>query len=218
VKRALRNGNGVTDAVIDAGYGSSSRFYERGAPLLGMAPATYRRGGKGLIVRYAVVDSPLGQLLVAATGRGVCSVVMGSSPAEVTRLLAREYPAAALISGTDTTLARLARHIVAHLEGRLPRLDLPLDVRATAFQWQVWTALAAIPRGDTRTYSQIASSIGKPSAARAVGRACASNPVALLIPCHRAVPAAGGVGGYRWGAGRKKTLLAREAGSKMPAR
>jgi AraC family transcriptional regulator of adaptative response/methylated-DNA-[protein]-cysteine methyltransferase len=216
-KRALRKGSRVTIAVVDAGYGSGSRFYERAAPLLGMSPATYRRGGAGLVIRYAVVDSPLGRLLVAATGRGVCSVTMGSSTRQVTRLLAREYPAAVRTADAGGTLARWAHRIVAHLEGRLPRPDLPLDVRATAFQWQVWTALAAIPRGDTRTYVQVARSIGRPSAARAVGRACASNPVAFLIPCHRAVPAAGGVGGYRWGVSRKKALLAREAGSKMPA-
>jgi AraC family transcriptional regulator of adaptative response/methylated-DNA-[protein]-cysteine methyltransferase len=217
-RRSLRQGSGVTSAIVGAGYGSSSRFYERAAPLLGMAPATYARGGAGLLIRYAIVDSPLGKLLIGATDRGVCSVAIGSSTAEVTRLLAREYPAATLTVRGGGRLVRWGRQIVSHLEGRLPRCDLPLDIRATAFQWQVWTALAAIPRGDTRTYSQIARSIGRSSAARAVARACASNPVALLIPCHRVVPAAAGVGGYRWGVARKKALLAREAGSRMPAR
>jgi AraC family transcriptional regulator of adaptative response/methylated-DNA-[protein]-cysteine methyltransferase len=135
---------------------------------------------------------------------------MGSSAAEVTRRLAQEYPAATLTARGGGLLARWVREVVSHLEGRLPRLDLPLDVRATAFQWQVWTALAAIPPGDTRTYLQIARSIGRSSAARAVARACASNPVALVIPCHRVVPAGGGVGGYRWGVARKRALLARE--------
>lgn len=209
VRRSLRQGSDVTDAVVGAGYGSSSRFYERAAPLFGMAPATYARGGAGLVIRYAVADSPLGRLLVAATDRGVCSVAMGSSTAEVTRFLAREYPAATLVSASRA-LARWTSRLGAHLEGRQPRLDLPLDVRATAFQWRVWTALAAIPSGERRTYSQIAASIGRPSAARAVARACATNPVALVVPCHRAVPAAGGAGGYKWGVTRKETLLKAE--------
>jgi AraC family transcriptional regulator of adaptative response/methylated-DNA-[protein]-cysteine methyltransferase len=156
-----------------------------------------------------VVDSPLGRLMVAATERGICSVKMGSSDVELTRALRREYPAAAI----DTDAGRLATWtaaILAHLEGRAPRMDLPLDIRATSFQWQVWQALAAIPYGETRTYSEVARTIGQPRAVRAVARACATNPVALAIPCHRVVPAAGGTGGYRWGAARKKALLARE--------
>ena len=160
-------------------------------------------------IQYAIVDSPLGRLLVGATSRGVCAVAMGSSDAELERALAKEYPAATV--GRDAgALAQWTTEILAHLAGRRPRLDLPLDVQATAFQWQVWQALAAIPYGETRTYSEVAASIGRPRAVRAVARACATNPVALAIPCHRVVPAAGGTGGYRWGQARKKALLTQE--------
>jgi AraC family transcriptional regulator of adaptative response/methylated-DNA-[protein]-cysteine methyltransferase len=174
-----------------------------------MAPSVYRRGGAGMRIGYTIVDSAnasLGRLLVAATSRGVCAVAMGSSDAELTRGLVREYPAAAITTDAGA-LARWTRAILAHLAGRQPRLDLPLDVQATAFQWQVWQALAAIPYGETRTYAGVAAAIGKPRAVRAVARACATNPVALAIPCHRVVPAAGGEGGYRWGRDRKQTLL-----------
>jgi len=210
VKGRLRQAGDITGAMFDAGYGSSSRFYERAVPKLGMAPSIYRRGGAGVQIRYTIVDAArLGRLLVAATSRGVCSVAMGASDAELTGALSREYPAAAITADAGP-LARWTQAILAHLSGREPRLDLPLDVQATAFQWQVWQALASIPYGETRTYSEIASTIGSPRAARAVARACASNPVALAIPCHRVVPAAGGEGGYRWGVNRKKALLRRE--------
>jgi AraC family transcriptional regulator of adaptative response/methylated-DNA-[protein]-cysteine methyltransferase len=209
VRTRLRAGAEVTGALFDAGYGSSSRFYERAAGRLGMAPATYRRGGAGLEIRYAIVGSPLGRLLVAATDRGVCAVTMGSSDAELTRALSREYPSATISADRDA-LSASTRAILDHLAGRQPRLDLPIDVRATAFQWQVWQALADIPFGETRTYRDVAAAIGRPKAARAVARACASNPVALAIPCHRVVPASGGTGGYRWGSRRKRELLDRE--------
>ena len=209
VKATLRAGRDVTAAVFDAGYGSSSRFYERVAPRLGMMPSTYRRGGAGVTLRYATVACPLGRLLVAATERGVCVVAMGASDAELGRLLRREYPAATLRKDTPA-LARVTGMVVAHLAGRRPHLDLPLDVQATAFQWQVWQALAVIPYAQTRTYAAVAAAIGRPRAVRAVARACATNPVALAIPCHRVVPAAGGVGGYRWGSSRKKALLSAE--------
>jgi AraC family transcriptional regulator, regulatory protein of adaptative response / methylated-DNA-[protein]-cysteine methyltransferase len=209
VKGRLRQAGDITGAMLEAGYGSSSRFYERAVPKLGMAPSAYRRGGAGMSIAYTVVDAPnaaLGRLLVAATPRGVCAVTMGASDAELVRALSREYPAAAITADAGA-LGAWTTAILAHLSGRAPRLDLPLDVQATAFQWQVWQALAAIPYGETRTYSQVASSIGMPTAARAVARACATNPVALAIPCHRVVPAAGGHGGYRWGVARKKALL-----------
>ena len=209
VKRRLREGEDVTGAMFDAGYGSSSRFYERAAPKLGMSPSTYRRGGAGMNIQYAIVDSPLGRLLVASTSRGVCAVAMGSSDAELERALAREYPAAT-IAIDKGALSAWTTAVLAHISGRQPRLDLPLDVQATAFQWQVWQTLAAIPYGETRTYGQVAAAIGRPRAVRAVARACATNPVALAIPCHRVVSADGSTGGYRWGAGRKKTLLQRE--------
>ena len=209
VKRHLRSSRDVTGAMFEAGYGSSSRFYERAAPKLGMRPSTYRRGGAGMDIRYTIVDSSLGRLLVASTARGVCAVAMGSSDRELERALAREYPAATIAADAGA-LAKWTKSILAHLAGRQPRLDLPLDVQATAFQWQVWQALAAIPFGETRTYGDIAAAIGRPRAVRAVARACATNPVALAIPCRRVVSADGKSGGYRWGAGRKQTLLASE--------
>jgi AraC family transcriptional regulator of adaptative response/methylated-DNA-[protein]-cysteine methyltransferase len=209
VKRRLRQGGDVTGAMVDAGYGSSSRFYERAAPKLGMTPSAYRRGGAGMAIRYAIVKSPLGRLLVAATSRGVCAIAMGSSDAELARGLAKEYPAAT-IDRDAGALDDWSTRVLAHIDGRRPRLDLPLDVQATAFQWQVWQALAEIPYGETRTYGEVAKSIGRPRASRAVARACATNPVALAIPCHRVVSGAGGEGGYRWGAARKKEILARE--------
>jgi len=209
VKRHLRQGQAVTTAMMDAGYGSSSRFYERAAPKLGMSPSAYRKGGAGMDIRYAIVDSPLGRLLVGATTRGVCAVAMGTADADLTRSLGREYPEASIVADSGV-LSKWTAAILAHLEGRRPRLELPLDVQATAFQWQVWQALAAIPYGETRTYGEVARSIGRPHAVRAVARACATNPVALAIPCHRVVPSAGGTGGYRWGVPRQKAILTRE--------
>jgi AraC family transcriptional regulator of adaptative response/methylated-DNA-[protein]-cysteine methyltransferase len=210
LKRGLRSGSRVTAAMVDAGYGSSSRFYERAAAKLAMPPAVYRRGGAGMRIAYAIVDSPLERLLVAATDRGVCAVCMASTDNELVQALKEEYPAAAAIRRSGTALSRWARQIVSHLEGRRPRLDLPLDVQATAFQWQVWTTLMAIPYGETRTYKEVAASIGKPSAVRAVAHACATNPVSLVIPCHRVVRTTGNLAGYRWGVGRKQALLAAE--------
>jgi AraC family transcriptional regulator of adaptative response/methylated-DNA-[protein]-cysteine methyltransferase len=209
VKRGLRRGN-VTTAVVDAGYGSSSRFYERAAPKLGMPPDTYRRGGAGMNIRYATVGSPFGRMLVAATPRGVCAIALAASDRELEISLAREYPAATVARDEDGSLAQWTEQILGHLAGRLPRLDLPLDVRATAFQWQVWQALASIPYGETRTYGEVAAAIGRPRAVRAVARACATNPVALGVPCHRVVAANGATSGYRWGARRKKALLVAE--------
>ena len=209
VKRRLRGGDGVTAAMLEAGYGSSSRFYERAVPKLGMLPAVYRRGGVGMSIRYTIVDSALGRLLVAATDRGVCAVAMGASDRELARNLTREYPAATIVPGAASFTA-WTREILARLAGRRPRVDLPVHVQATAFQWQVWQALAAIPYGETRTYGEIASAIGRPQAVRAVARACATNPVAVAIPCHRVIARSGAVSGYRWGVERKRALLARE--------
>jgi AraC family transcriptional regulator of adaptative response/methylated-DNA-[protein]-cysteine methyltransferase len=174
-----------------------------------MTPSRYKSGGAHTEISYAISSSPLGRLLVAATERGVCAISLGEHDRELELRLCKEYPAAT-ISRDRGQLTQWTRQVLDHLAGRLPRLDLPLDVRATAFQWQVWSALAEIPRGETRSYGQVAAAIGRPGAVRAVARACATNPVALAIPCHRVVPASGGVGGYRWGAGRKKRLLARE--------
>jgi AraC family transcriptional regulator, regulatory protein of adaptative response / methylated-DNA-[protein]-cysteine methyltransferase len=213
VKRRLRQGGDVTAALFDAGYGSSSRFYERAAPKLGMSPSAYRTGAAGLRIAYAIVDSTLGRLMVAATERGVCAVSMGASDAELTRSLSEEFPRAR-IEADGGALSRWTAAILSHLAGRMPRLDLPLDIQATAFQWQVWQALAKIPYGETRSYAEVARAIGNPKAVRAVARACATNPVALAIPCHRVVPAAGGVGGYRWGAELKRALLRAEGSAR----
>jgi len=216
VKRGLRRATDVTTAMLDAGYGSSSRFYERAVPKLGMSPSSYRRGGEGAMIGYAIVGSPLGRLLVAATPRGVCAVKIGSSDAALTESLAREFPAATIAAASDGRLARWTEAILARVDGGRANRGpaLPLDVRATAFQWQVWQALAAIPHGETRTYADIAAAVARPLAVRAVARACATNPVAIAIPCHRVVPKSGGTGGYRWGASRKAALLNRERAGK----
>ena len=162
-----------------------------------------------MTIRYTIVDSTLGRLLVAATPRGVCAVAMAATDEELERALQHEYPAATIAIDAGA-LRDWANAVLAHIAGRRPQLDLPLDVQATAFQWQVWQALASIPYGETRTYKDVAREIGRPSAVRAVARACATNPVALAIPCHRVVPASGAAGGYRWGTARKKKLLGRE--------
>jgi AraC family transcriptional regulator of adaptative response/methylated-DNA-[protein]-cysteine methyltransferase len=162
-----------------------------------------------MTIQYSIVDSVLGRLLVAATDRGVCAVAMAASDRELARNLAQEYPAATIVPGAGSFTA-WTKEIVARLAGRRPRVDLPLHVQATAFQWQVWEMLAAIPYGETRTYGEIASAIGRPQAVRAVARACASNPVAIAIPCHRVIAKSGALSGYRWGVERKKALLARE--------
>lgn len=207
LRARLREGDTVTTAMVTAGYGSPSRVYERRAA--GMAPSRYRAGGAGMQMAYSVVPTRLGQLLVATTPDGVCAVKLGSTASTLAQALATEYPAADIRAG-EPARADWVRAIVEHLDGRLPALDLPVDVRATAFQWQVWRALQAIPYGETLTYAEVARRIGRPTAARAVARACATNPVCLLIPCHRVVPGAGGVGGYRWGRTRKAALLAAE--------
>lgn len=209
VRRLLRAGTDVTTALFEAGYGAGSRFYEQAAPRLAMPPSTYRTGSAGQRIRYATARSPLGRLLVAATDAGVCAVTLGDADAALVAALRAEFPHATLVGASSVLRARV-REVLAFLQGRTPQLDLPLDVRATAFQWQVWTALRAIPVGTTTTYSEVARAIGRPTAARAVARACATNPVALVVPCHRVVPASGDAGGYRWGADRKARLLALE--------
>jgi AraC family transcriptional regulator, regulatory protein of adaptative response / methylated-DNA-[protein]-cysteine methyltransferase len=209
LKTSLKERRHVSPAVYEAGYGSSSRVYERAATALGMTPATYGRGGRGAVIRYAIVPSPLGQLLVAATERGVCRLSLGDAAAALERELRAEYPAAE-IARDNRGLAAWIATILRHLDGREPSLDLPLDIRATAFQQRVWTELQKIPYGDTRSYQAVASAIGRPRAARAVARACASNPVPLAIPCHRVVRGDGSPGGYRLGVERKRRLLETE--------
>jgi AraC family transcriptional regulator, regulatory protein of adaptative response / methylated-DNA-[protein]-cysteine methyltransferase len=208
-KERLRKGNGVNEAIYEAGYGSSSRAYEKAPARLGMTPAAYRRGGLGLRLDYTIVDSALGRLLVAATERGISAVCLGDSDAVLEEALRTEYPRAEL-TRDQRRLRGWVRTLVRQLEGEAPEAELPLDIRATAFQWRVWQQLRAIPRGQTRTYGEVARRIGSPRAVRAVARACATNPVAVAIPCHRVVPKTGGLGGYRWGAEKKKALLERE--------
>jgi AraC family transcriptional regulator of adaptative response/methylated-DNA-[protein]-cysteine methyltransferase len=209
VKTALKNGERVTPAIYDAGYGSSSRLYERAGAALGMTPATYRKGAPGVEIDFTIADSPLGRLLLAATTRGVCRVMIGDSDGALEKDLREEYPHAA-IRRNDRLLSAQVRTLLEHLRGTSPHVELPLDVRATAFQWRVWRHLQAIPYGETRTYSEVATAIGKPTATRAVARACATNPVALLIPCHRVIGTDGSLRGYRWGVERKEKLLAAE--------
>ncbi len=209
VKERLRNGDNVTTALYAAGYGSSSRLYERAPTHLGMTPATYRRGGRGMRIRYTIVNSPLGRLLVGATDRGICAVSLCDSDDALVTALEGEYPAAEIQRDT-AGLDRWVTPFLTYLHGREPHLDLPLDVRATAFQRQVWEALRAIPYGSTLSYSRVARAVGRPTAVRAVARACATNPAALLIPCHRVVREDGGLGGYRWGMERKQRLLSLE--------
>ena len=209
LKANLQNGKPVTRAMYDAGFGSSRALYERAGEHLGMTPASYKKGGAGMQIAYTIVDSPLGRLLVAGTDRGVSAVSLGSSDGVLERALHEEYPAAD-IRRSGEHLTSYVRAIVDHLRGRQPHLDLPIDIQATAFRRRVWEQLRKIPYGQTRSYGQIAAAIGEPSASRAVGQACGSNPVAIVIPCHRAVRGDGQTGGYRWGPQRKAKILAAE--------
>ncbi|MBI1918490.1 MAG: methylated-DNA--[protein]-cysteine S-methyltransferase [Planctomycetes bacterium] len=206
----------VTTALYEVGYGSSRGLYERASAQLGMTPGAYRRGGKGMSLRYTLADCPLGRLLLAATERGVSAVYLGDRDAELEAALRKEYPAAT-VSRDDQTLSVWLKELLDHLRGQQPHLDLPLDVQATAFQWRVWQELQTIPAGSTRTYGEIAEALGQPTAARAVARACATNPVSVLIPCHRVIREDGGLGGYRWGLHRKRALLEREKKDAGPA-
>lgn len=208
-KAQLREGRDVTTALYEVGYSSSSRLYERAATQIGMTPATYRKGGRGMRIGYTIVDSPLGRLLVAATQRGICAVSLGDNDADLEQTLRAEYPAAE-IARSDNGFQAWVQTILAYLDGRHPDLDLPLDVQATAFQWRVWQALREIPYGSTTTYSELARSLGQPNATRAVARACATNPVSLVVPCHRVVGTDGSLRGYRWGVERKRKLLEQE--------
>lgn len=206
LKAGLRSGESVASATYGAGYGSGSRVYERAASNLGMTPGAYARGARGEQVRYAIVGSPLGRLLVAATPRGLCAVKIGASDETLAAELRAEFPSAQ-VGGAAAPFSDWVRDIVASLEKGMPDARLPLDIRATAFQRLVWRELQKIPRGRTRSYREIARRIGRPAAARAVARACATNPVAIVIPCHRVVREDGGLGGYHWGTERKRALL-----------
>jgi AraC family transcriptional regulator of adaptative response/methylated-DNA-[protein]-cysteine methyltransferase len=214
-KAALREGAPVSDAVYEAGFGSGSRVYEHSDRLLGMTPASYRAGGAGASIRYTTTGTPLGRLLVAATTRGICSVTLGRDDAELEARLANEFPQATrerVDAGREEWLDAVIARIASELgwsQVAAPALP-PLDVAATAFQWRVWNALTRIPAGETRSYGELAAELGQPKAARAVGNACGSNRLALIVPCHRVVREDGSPGGWRWGVERKRDLLAQE--------
>jgi AraC family transcriptional regulator of adaptative response/methylated-DNA-[protein]-cysteine methyltransferase len=212
-KANIKTGASVTDAMYEAGYGSSRGLYEKSSARLGMTPATYGRGGRGMRIVYTIASCSLGRLLVAATEHGVCSVALGDSDAELTSALFAEYSNAS-IDSKDTlispSLNLWLNKVLDQINGQAVRIDLPLDIQATAFQWRVWEELRRIPFGSTRSYQEIAKAIGKPKAVRAVARACAGNHVALVIPCHRVIREDKNLGGYRWGSKRKRTLLEHE--------
>ncbi|HEX7937869.1 MAG TPA: methylated-DNA--[protein]-cysteine S-methyltransferase, partial [Gemmatimonadaceae bacterium] len=206
----LHKGDTVSTATYEAGYGSSSRVYERSRSL-GMTPATIRKGGVGQKIQFSIVDSPLGRIMGAYTEHGVCAVRIGDNDQALERELRAEFPKAE-IRKAGSAIHEWITAIVKGLDGERPSEAIPVDARGTAFQHRVWNALQQIPRGTTVSYSEVARKIGQPSAVRAVARACATNPVALVIPCHRVIREDGELGGYRWGLERKEQLLAREKG------
>jgi len=209
VRGKLGQSRTVTEAIYDAGYNSSGRFYEEANGVLGMTPRTFRAGGARAEIRFAVGECSLGSILVAASARGVCAILLGNDPAKLTRDLEDRFPRAELVGG-DADFERLVARVVGMIEAPKVGFDLPLDVRGTAFQERVWRALRKIPAGSTATYTEIAKRIGVPKAVRAVARACGANPLAVAIPCHRVVRADGDISGYRWGVERKRALLRRE--------
>jgi AraC family transcriptional regulator of adaptative response/methylated-DNA-[protein]-cysteine methyltransferase len=217
----LRYGASVTEAIFDAGYNSSSRFYENADRVLGMKASEFRRGGAGAEVRYAVGKCSLGSILAATSARGVCAILLGNDPGTLLRELRDLFPRSHLV-GADRRFEKLMARVVAFVDAPGIGLGLPLDVRGTAFQQRVWAAISRIPAGSTASYAEIARRIGTPRSARAVAQACASNKLAVAIPCHRVVRADGALSGYRWGTDRKRALLTREsaggrAGSPLPA-
>jgi AraC family transcriptional regulator of adaptative response/methylated-DNA-[protein]-cysteine methyltransferase len=207
----LRNGHRVTDAIYEAGFGSPSRVYDA-IRLPGMTPATYGKGGRGAVIRWRTASTGIGRVMVAATDRGLCFVQIGANDRALLEELRREFPRAEILSRPASALKPWMDAAVAVSLAKPPAPDLPVDIRGTAFQWRVWRALTRIPRGETRTYADVATSIGRPRAVRAVARACATNPIPLVVPCHRVVPKSGGIGGYRWGSRVKARLLDAEAG------
>jgi AraC family transcriptional regulator of adaptative response/methylated-DNA-[protein]-cysteine methyltransferase len=209
VKQNLQAGHSVTTALYAAGYGSSSRLYERTATQLGMTPEKYRRGAVAAVVRYTIASSPLGRMLIAATEKGICAIQFADSDQQLQQGLIREFPFA-VRRRDDAAMSQWQENLSRLIQGQETNPSLPLDIRATAFQRRVWECLQKIPRGETRSYSAVAKKIGMPKATRAVARACATNPVAVAIPCHRVVREDGGLGGYRWGIERKEQLLTME--------
>jgi AraC family transcriptional regulator of adaptative response/methylated-DNA-[protein]-cysteine methyltransferase len=209
-KKMLRDGAEITDALYACGYGSPSRIYEKTNAQLGMTPASYRKGGAGMKIGYTVAASSLGKVLVAGTERGISAVYLGDDERTLVSALHKEYPRAE-ITRSAASNATWLKEILSRVEGQAPSVDLPLDVQATAFQRRVWQELQKIPRGATRTYTQVARALGKPRSVRAVARACATNPTSIVVPCHRVIRADGELAGYRWGLRRKEKLLEREA-------
>ena len=210
LKTELKKGSDVTGAIYQAGFGSSSRVYEKLDTRIGMTPAQYRDGGGGVVISYVTLETPLGPMMLGATDRGLCFVQFGESEEELTAMLRNEYPAAhisRLSQPYPEQLAAWTTALLAHLNGTKPNLDLPLDIRATAFQMNVWRYLQTIPYGEVQSYSEVAEGMGRPTAVRAVARACASNRVGIVIPCHRVIRNTGELGGYRWGLARKRALL-----------
>jgi AraC family transcriptional regulator, regulatory protein of adaptative response / methylated-DNA-[protein]-cysteine methyltransferase len=211
-KAEVQRGESVSSATYGAGYGSSSRLYEKADVHLGMTPGAYRRGGRGMRIRFTTTGSPYGRLLVGATERGICTVTLGDDDSALEAGLRREYPSAE-IERDDEALQEWLAAILSDMDGPAAARDLPLDLQATAFQWRVWRTLQEIPYGETRSYREIATALGQPKAVRAVAQACAGNRVALVVPCHRVVRTDGTPGGYRWGAERKERILGHEAGA-----
>jgi AraC family transcriptional regulator of adaptative response/methylated-DNA-[protein]-cysteine methyltransferase len=211
LKSRLRAGHSVTRAMYDAGYSSSSRLYERTATQLGMTPDKYRRGAIAAHIRYTCADSPLGRMLIAKTDKGICAIQFADDDEELEQGLKHEFPFA-IRRRDDDFMREWKENLLEKLQGQSLNSALPLDIQATAFQRRVWSYLQKIPFGETRSYAAVANAIGQPSASRAVARACATNPVAVAIPCHRVVRTNGDMGGYRWGVERKKALLEMESG------
>lgn len=209
VQRELTRQDNVTDAIFAAGYVSSGRFYEQSDSMLGMTPSAWRAGGTGVTVRFAVGTCSLGEILVAHSGRGLCAVLLGEDAETLIQDLQDRFHDATVLGG-DADFDGIAAEVIAYVDDPTLGLSLPVDIRGTAFQRRVWTALREIPSGETRSYADVARAIGKPKAHRAVASACGANPVAVVVPCHRVMRSDGGLGGYRWGLATKRTLLARE--------
>ncbi len=209
LRAGLREEASVSRASYEAGFGSSSRVYEGAPRFLGMTPGTFRRGGAGMEIRYTVVASPYGRLLVAATDRGVCAVMLGETDTQLVRDLGAQFPRAtrSRVDEGDAWLAGLVAEVAEEVRQPGQAAAIPLDLHGTAFQWRVWQALVSIPPGETRTYSELARTLGKPRSVRAVASACAANRVAVVVPCHRVIRNDGSLGGYRWGLPRKAKLL-----------
>jgi AraC family transcriptional regulator of adaptative response/methylated-DNA-[protein]-cysteine methyltransferase len=213
LKSELKKGSDVTTALHEVSYGSTSRLYEKSDAQLGMTPATYRKGGQGMKISYTIADSSMGRVLVAGTDRGISAVYLGDKDSDLSAALREEYPRAEIHPIAEGK-SKWVRDIVAHLAQSNAPLDLPTDVAGTAFQRRVWQALREIPLGATRTYSDVARAIGQPTAIRAVGHACATNPTSIVVPCHRVIRTDGTLGGYRWGLQRKQSLLEKERRAK----